>query len=364
MSNAIRFSSPADDKFTQTLKQRVNAYFSNRGLSEHGNALMWAKVIFYLGWYLGSCALILSGRFTGVTLILLYVSAGFATAGIGFNIAHDACHSALSSREWVNRLFGHTFTLIGAHAYNWKITHNVIHHSFTNIPYADGDLHPGPWLRFCQLQEGNRWYHRFQHLYAIPLYCLTTVSWVFLKDYLHMTRKVHTGYNKPNPPAVEYFFLIAAKLLHYAAFLAIPIGVLHLPLWQVITGFFLLHAAAGSSLAIVFAVGHVVEQAEFPKLGEDRVIKNSWFAHQVRTTCNFATKNPFFFWTVGGLNFQIEHHLFPRVCHIHYPAIQPIVRETVREFGLPYNEFETLSGALREHLHYLRDQGALAAQPA
>ncbi len=362
MSNAIRFVSDPNDKLTETLKKRVEAYFSERDLSEHGNWVMYAKVIFYLGWYVGSFALILSGHFTGLALIALYASAGFATAGIGFNIAHDACHSAFSSREWVNRLFSHTFTLIGAHAYNWKITHNVIHHSFTNIPYADGDLHPGPWLRFFHSNEEHRWYHRFQHLYALPLYCLSTLSWVFLKDYVHMSRKVHTGYQKPKPPVQEYFSLAAAKLFHYTVFLVLPLAWLKLPVLQVLSGFLLMHAVGGATLALVFAIGHLVNRAEFPRMGEDRVIRNSWVAHQIRTTCNFSTGSWFFFWTLGGLNFQIEHHLFPRVCHVHYPAIQPIVRETIREFGLPYNEFESFGTALREHLVYLREQGQPLAQ--
>jgi linoleoyl-CoA desaturase len=354
---AIKFVTPPSDEFRRVLRTRVDAYFADRGKSKHWNAVMATKLALYIGGYLGGYALIMLGGFSTPVMFALTIVVGLAAAGIGFNIGHDACHNALSRSSRVNRFWAHAFTLIGAHAYNWRIIHNVIHHGFTNIPYADGDLHPTGLLRYFQQAKNKRPYHRFQHLYAIPLYSLATLVWIFYKDFLHITRDTHCGHKKRRPPAVEYFLLILGKSLHLGMLLVLPIIFLPIPIWQVVVGFVVAHLVMGLSLASVFAVGHLVEDVDMPMADDEGHIHDSWAEHQLKTTANFSTKSRFFFWTVGGLNFQIEHHLFPNVCHVHYPKIAPIVRATAHEFGLPYHEFSSFLEAQRSHLAFLKTLG-------
>lgn len=363
MTTSVKFVAPEGDKFWPTLRERVDQYFKESGRSRYWNGVMLTKTIGCLGLYLGGWALLWQNSQTPGLWLLPWVLTGLGMAEIGFNIAHDASHDAYSSKQWVNRLLAHTFTLVGVHEYNWNITHNILHHTYTNIPYADGDLHPVPYLRYFNIDQERRWYHRFQHVYALALYCLASIVWVFYKDYLHISRKFHVTYEKPKPPLSEYLILLVAKLGHYALFLLIPFFVIGLPWQHVLVGFVLMHVVAGFCLASVFAIGHVVEGVPIVTPDEKGIVHESWAAHQLRTSANFNLKSRFFFWTVGGLNFQAEHHLFPRICHVHYPKIAPIVKATAKEFGVPYNEFPTFRSGVAAHLQHLKTQAQLQETP-
>jgi linoleoyl-CoA desaturase len=356
-----RFVAPAESQFRSVLNERVDAYFRDHGLSKHANWRMWLKTAFYVGGYLGAYfGLILRGDtasyFAGMTIM------GFMTALIGFNVAHDASHRGYSGNKWVNELWSHSFTLTGAHPYTWKIVHNVIHHTYTNIPEADGDLRPVAALRYTDTLTPWRAYHRFQHIYAFALYSLASLVWVVSKDYVHMRKKEHCGYPKPTPPWYEWVLLFNGKLLHYTALLIVPMALLGMPVWQAVLGFLMMHGLAGVSLACVFAVGHLVDEVAIVPADSEGCVHDDWAAHQLKTTANFSTDSAFFFWTVGGLNFQIEHHLFPTVCHVHYPAIAPIVQRTAAEFGLPYVSYPSFGHAVAAHVRFLRRYGQAPAE--
>ncbi len=354
----ISFTTPSDDPFTTTVKARVDAYFRDNGISLHWNGLMLFKSAFYLGGFLGSYAAILSGRFGDIAMLGFCVLMGVFTAGIGFNVGHDAIHGGYSQNPLLAKLMSHSFTLIGANVYNWNISHNIVHHTYTNIAEADGDLHTVPVLR---LSPSAAWkpYHRYQHFYAYFLYSLSSLMWVTRKDYRHFFERRLVMYQKPSrPPAIEYFVLFGGKAAYYFMTLALPVIVLGLPVWKVLSGFLAMHLAAGFSLAMVFSIGHMVEGTALPSLDDGNSIHDSWTAHQVRTSANFGVKYPQLTnWFCGGLNFQIEHHLFPRVCHIHYPQIAPIVKQTAEEFGIRYTEFPTLLDGIASHHRWLKQQG-------
>lgn len=357
MNDRIRFRAPEGDPFAGVLRRRVEEHFAATGRSHAGDWRMALKIVGYLGLYAGAWALLIFGPDSLALQLACWVTLGLGIAGIGFNVAHDACHGALSSSRRVNVLLGHTFTLIGVHVYNWKIIHNRIHHAFTNIPNVDGDLHPVPALRyFDDPASAPKRYQRLQHYYAFGLYALASLSWVFVKDYVHFFRREHTGYAKPVPPPGEFALLLASKLIHYGLFIFAPLWA-GIPPPAVLGGFIVMHVIAGSALANVFAAGHLVEGTEIVDPDGEGIVRESWLAHQIRTSCNFATKSPFFFWTVGGLNFQIEHHVFPGICHVHYPALAPIVRRTAAEFGVPYQEYPGLGAALASHVRFLKRLG-------
>lgn len=359
MDGKVTFVAPDGDRFRKVLFQRVDAYFKENNLSKHANAFMVLKTIVFFSMFYGSWALIMFAQPPVAIMWLLWAVTGFSVAMIGFNVAHDASHGGFTGNKRLNRLLAHSFSLVGVHAYNWNITHNIIHHTYTNIPYADGDLHPASFLRYFDIQENKKWYHRYQHIYAPFLYSLVSLVWVFVKDYQHISRPIHVRYKKPKVPVAEYFILAGVKLLHYGMFLVFPIVWLPNPWWHIVVGFLIMHLVAGFILAIVFAVAHTVDNVEVIEADAEGKVNDSWAGVQLRTSANFSMGSRFFDWTVGGLNYQIEHHLFPKICHVHYRKIAPIVEETAKEFGYPYHVFGTFSEGIKAHFQYLRHYGAV-----
>ena len=147
------------------------------------------------------------------------------------------------------------------------------------------------------------------------------------------------------------------KIVYYTIFLIIPLLVIDLPIWQILLGFVFLHLIEGATLSVVFQLAHTVEGPEFPEPDQHGNMENSWAAHQMHTTADFARKSRLVNFLFGGLNFQIEHHLFPRVCHIHYRKIAPIVEQAAREFGLPYHDNTSFYSAIRSHVYSLKAMG-------
>ena len=348
--------------FMGELKERVAEYFASRNLSPHANAAMIFKTIIMFAITFGSYALILFGGLPPLAMLGLAALMGVGIAGIGFCIAHDALHEAYSSRRIVNRFLGWSFELIGANAYMWKLTHNVIHHTYPNIHGVDDDLEVSPLLR---LSPESPWkpYHRFQHLYGFFAYSLSTLNWVFLKDYRYFLKRDIGPYrNRSNAP-VEVARLVVWKVLYYSWTIVVPLLVLDVAWWQFLIGFLTMHLTAGVILGIVFQLAHVVEDTEYPHADMDGRMDDTWAIHQMKTTSNFARGNRWISWYVGGLNHQVEHHLFPRVCSVHYPAISRIVQEVAAKHGVPYNEHPTLMAAVRSHYESLKKLSRPATVP-
>ena len=265
----------------------------------------------------------------------------------------DALHGAYSDRGWINRGLGYTFDLLGANSYMWRMTHNVVHHTYTNIHGVDGDLEVSPLLRLSP-RSPHRPIHRFQHWYALPAYSLSTVAWVLVKDFQYFLAREKGPYGPRPHPGGEVLFLILSKALYLGWSLAIPLLVLDLAWWQVVIGWLAMHVTAGAILGIVFQLAHVVEETAHPIPDAGGNMEQAWLVHELATTANFARHNRLLTWYVGGLNYQIEHHLFPRVCSVHYPAIAAIVSSVAADHGMPYHEHRTLWRAIRSHWRMLR----------
>lgn len=317
---------------------------------------MWVKIFFFISGFAGSYYLIYAAGSNVLFSIGAWLLMGLFTAFVGFNIAHDAVHGSVSSNKWINRILGYAFNIAGTNKYMWKIMHNVIHHTYTNIPGHDEDLEPVSLIRLSTDNKLKK-IHRFQHLYAYALYSLTSLSWVFKKDYATFFRKKIGNYDNKNHPAREYVILIASKLFYYVVFLVLPIIYSGAPWWLCLTGFVAMHIIQGLTLAVVFQLAHVVEGPMFPKPDETGNMPENWTVHQLQTTANFSRKSFLAYWFFGGLNFQVEHHLFPEICHIHYPAIAPIVKQTAEEFGLEYQEYKTMWEAIKSHTRMLKYLG-------
>ena len=350
----MKFAPPAD-AFLTVLRQRVDDMFNNTGRRRRDCAAMYIKTLVIAIWFATSYGLLVFLAATWWQAIPLTISLGLAMASIGFNIQHDGAHSAYSNRKWVNSLMAMTLDLLGGSSFYWKKTHNQVHHSYTNITGHDGDIDMGALGRLSPHQQ-SRWFHRLQHLYLWVLYGFLPFKWQFYDD----MRGVLTGriglnrFARPRGRHLAVF--VGGKLLFVSLALVIPM-MIHT--WHtVLLFFFIASFVQGLTLSVVFQLAHCLEEADFPiPPGDTGQIEKAWAVHQVETTVNFAPRNRLVTWFTGSLNHQIEHHLFPKVCHVHYPAIGRIVKETCAEFSVPYHSYPTITSAVAAHFRFLRAMG-------
>ena len=260
---------------------------------------------------------------------------------------------------------GSSIYILAGNVYNWKVQHNVLHHTYTNVHGHDEDLDAGRILRFTKHAEW-KWYHRFQHYYSILLYGLLTINWAITTDFIQMKRymKQKLAYGKLPNPFVNWSTLVISKIVYLSLWIVLPIAVLELTWWKILIGFFIMHYTAGLILSVIFQLAHVMDAAEMPLPEKDGSLKNTWAIHQLKTTVNFSPKSKIINWFTGGLNHQVEHHIFPNISHIHYGKIAEIVKKTAKEFNLPYNEYKTIRKAIIAHFSYLKLMGVKPSMQA
>jgi len=354
MSGALpRVRFPRDDGFHAAVRRRAAAHLQATGRARWGGAAMHAKTAAILGWFAGSYGLLLSwGSSSAGLAVALTVSLALATAGIGFSIMHDANHGAYSRSPRVNRAWGLALDLVGASSYLWRFKHNVHHHTYANVDGMDADIDAAPFLRLAPSQR-RRAFHRWQPLYAWPLYGVLGLKWWFVDDLVDLVRGRIGRHPFPRPRGLELAAVVAGKAVFLTWAVAVPL-LLHGSGWTVVL-FLLGSLTLGVVLSTVFQLAHAVPEATFHAVavGEQRM-PTGWAEHQVRATVDFAPSNRLLGWYVGGLNFQVEHHLLPDVCHVHYPALAGIVAETCRAYGIPYRAEPTLRGAIGAHQRHLR----------
>jgi linoleoyl-CoA desaturase len=356
MASKIRFSKAKEFDFYSTINKRVEDYFVLNNISKNGNWLMSFKVVFYLGTIITAYLLLILRDNSLQMQFALWIILGFFSAFIGLNICHDAIHGSLSKHKWVNSVLGYTFNVMGANAYMWSIMHNIVHHTYTNIEGHDEDIESIPLLRMSPHQKLRR-VHRHQHWYAFLFYGLASISWVFIKDYVKFFKKKIGNYDNKKHPRIEYFNLFFFKAVYYTLFLVLPLILINAWWWQILLGFLALHFFEGITLAVIFMLAHVVEETHFPLPNEQGNMNNTWAVHQLYTTADFGRGNDLLNFVCGGLNFQVEHHLFPRVCHVHYKNISEIVKKTAEEYKLPYNDNPSFGGAIQSHIRLLKKLG-------
>ena len=353
---AVRFEPQGDRDFGVAVRKRVAEYFKDKGVLRTGDYRVWIKVIIMPLLYLIPFAIILSGVFSHMLPVFyaLWIIMGIGIGGCGLGIMHDANHGALSQNKKVNHIVGLVLDLAGGFAFNWKIQHNVLHHSFTNVDGYDEDIDPGGAMRFSPHQPLRPAY-RYQVFYAWFLYGLMTFSWVIFKDFKQLVRYNKRGLIKPQGTTFgkELTKLIIQKTLYYSYILVLPIVILDVPWWHIVLAWFLMHFTAGLILGLVFQPAHVVPTSEFPLPDKNNIVAGDHAKYQMLTTANFAPTNRILSWYIGGLNYQIEHHLFPTMCHVHHREVSKIVKATALEFGLPYNSAPTFFGAIADHWRML-----------
>ncbi|HKJ07332.1 MAG TPA: acyl-CoA desaturase [Flavobacteriaceae bacterium] len=358
-NNTLSFSRIDKARFFKTLNKRVNTYFKEHQIKRTGNWKLYVKAIIMFTVFLTPLILILTVNLPQWALLLLTVVIGIGMAGVGMNVMHDSNHDSFSSKKWVNKIMGSSIYILAGNVYNWKVQHNVLHHTFTNIKGYDEDIDAGRIIRFS---KHSSWFkiHKFQKYYSFFLYGLLTINWAITSDFKQMRSylKRKLSYGKFPNPTKEWTVLIITKILYYSLWIVLPLLVLNLAWWKVLLGFFVMHYTAGMILSIVFQLAHIVPKTETPKPDTEGNLEHTWAIHQLYTTSNFAPTNKFISWYTGGLNHQVEHHIFPHISHIHYGKIAQIVKETTKEFNLPYNEYGTMRKAIIEHFKHLKTLGA------
>jgi linoleoyl-CoA desaturase len=344
-----------NSSFFKIIKEKVDGYFMETNLHPGGNAkLYWKSLVQVMS---GVILYVVLVFFTPSTVIAipLCILLGINFAVIGFNVMHEGGHQSFSRYPWLNLVSGYFLNVLGGNAYFWKIKHNINHHTYTNIEGMDSDIDVKPFMR---LHEGQplRKYHRFQHFYWVILYGLSYLAWIFYEDFRkYFSGKISANGEKAKMAFKEHIIFWFTKIMYVTVYVIVPIVYVGLFPW--LAGFLIVAVVCGLSTSVVFQLAHVVEGTKFHWPQGQQAPKDEWAIHQVKTTSNFATSSKFLHWLLGGLNFQIEHHLFPRISHIHYPAISRFVREACREYNLVYNEYSSMFKAIASHITHLRKLG-------
>lgn len=354
----VKFNVQDKPEFFKELRKRVNGYFKENDISKHANTNMVIKTIFMLSLYFVPLALMITGVVSGLwPMILMWGLMGLGMSGIGMSVMHDANHGSYSQNRKVNQFLGTVILFIGGFRENWKIQHNVLHHSFTNIHQHDEDLDSA--LLRLSPDKPRKKGHKFQAFYAPFLYGLLTVQWSLPKDFEQIIRfsknKLLEGQGLSFKKALRN--VIIYKIVYYSTILVLPLIFVDLPWWQILIGYFMMHYICGLILSFIFQMAHILEETNFYEVKENGSIENNWAIHQMHTTANFANYHLPLSWFIGGLNYQIEHHLFPNICHVHYRKLSKIVRQTAKEFQVPYYQHKTMFSALKSHFSLLHALG-------
>lgn len=344
-------------QFSAAVRSNVNHYFKGNGISTKGNFTLVTQTVAMLLLYIGPFVLLLTIPMNIWVAILLTIIMGIGMAGIGMCVMHDAIHGSYSNKEWINKIMGGTIYLLGSNVFNWKVQHNMMHHAYTNIEGYDEDIAAKGPIRLSEYAPLKR-IHRYQYIHAFFFYGLMTIA-KLVKDFTQLAKYNREGITEKYHlnPAREYAKMVIVKIIYLFTFIGLPVLMTPYTWWQALLGFLIMHWTAGCILSTVFQMAHVVEGAQQFRPDANGVIHDEWAVHEILTTADFARKNLFLNWYIGGLNFQIEHHLFPNICHVHYRKMAPIVEKTAREFNLFYNSKPSFRAAFRSHVRRLKQLG-------
>lgn len=352
-----KYSSELNHAFAQELKHQVATYFADMGGHQQANRVMVLKSLGAVVYYFSVYALILSGIVQNLyVLFFLWAMLGLGQSFIGMGLMHDVLHNSYTHKKWVKALMEIPIHSIGIVSSVWKMEHNQVHHTHTNVGEVDQDINPMLIFRFSPYQK-RRWFHRFQHLYAPFFYGFRTLTWVTTKDVITTFKYQKEGKFKTTREFILMLFRVFLnKAVFFALFLFIPLVVMDQSWYVIVSMLGVMLFVSGVYMATVFQLAHVVPLTQFYQKDETNQFK-TWHIHQMLTTSNFSTGNKFLTYLTGGLNHQVEHHLFPEVSHVYYPAISTLVKKTAQKYNIPYHEYPTVREALKGHFTFLRALG-------
>jgi linoleoyl-CoA desaturase len=342
-------------EFRATLNRRVEDFFKTTGRQKRDCLQMYLKTFIILVSLVASYMFLVFFAQQWWQALILSIVVGIIATEVGFNIQHDGSHNAYSDIPWVNKMMSMSMDLMGLSSYYWKIGHNVLHHQYVNLTGYDQDIDLGILARKTPYQQ---WFphHRWQHYYLWFFYGLYIVQWCWISDFENLFRGKFYDIDYPKPKGIELVIFLSGKAIFFTLAIGIPL-IFH-SIWNVLLCYLLVQFTAGTLRGIVCASAHENDEVTFTKLPEESsMVESEWAVHQIENTVNFANHNNFVTWFTGGVNFQIEHHLFPNICHVNYPLIAPLVEETCKEFGIKYQKYESVGDALLSHFRLLRRLG-------
>ena len=355
-SKKVRFKgSPTKEKFIRTLRQEVDTYFKENNISPYANTEMYIKTVFAFVAWAAVYGLIVSGSLNSSAWLLYggYMLLGYVNIFIAFNIMHDATHEAYSPNKKVNKILGYSMDFIGGNQYLFRSMHGA-HHGFVNIHGIDVTLETHGLFRFT---PDEPWLprHRYQHFYTFILYALAMLQWTTMKDFKWFFGEGHIG-NKKNiqHPLREYIILIVAKSVYFGLTLVLPLILLPFPWFTILGAWIFMHILPGLTFALIFQVTHVYEGTTYPLPDEDGNIDNNYALHVLETTADFSRNNKLGTWLMGGINIHVIHHIFPKVCHVHYAELTKILKRVCDDFGIEYQENPNFWIALKNHYLMLK----------
>ena len=355
-TRSLQFTQQRD--FRKLLNERVNTYLLDNRIPARDVPAMYLKTAVALAWWLGAYLLLLLGHFPPLVNVVLCVVWAMAIAMVGFNVMHDASHDGYSNDARRNRLLCLSGEMLGMSGFRWRTKHNVWHHTYTNIAGYDDDVETYGLMRLTPRAPWKPLY-KLQTWYFPVVYSLIGFDFIMRDFMMVLFGKSDANHVYPKMNTEEKTRFWGGKLFFFGILLGLPLLVL--PWWQVLINFFIVILTAGLVLGLIFQLAHINGDAAFPEpVGNPPHIDNEWAVHQVETTVDFAPHNRLLSWYIGGLNYQIEHHLFPHICHLNYPRLAPIVRATCEEFGIRYTCYVTWRQALSRHWHELRLLGGTA----
>lgn len=349
MKKKIKFKK-VNSNFSTALKDKINQYFNQHSIEKTGDIRIYSKTAILLFSFALIYVILVFVQPHWLLGLLLCTLFGINLAAIGFNIMHDAGHDSYSKYKGLNSVLSYSLNLLGGNIYFWKLKHNIAHHTYTNIEGEDHDIE----VKFIRVHEDQelKKYHKYQHIYFIFLYSISYLAWIFFQDYeKYFKQRLGYNSNKFRFPIREKVIFWISKLIHLLIFIVIPIAFVGIV--PALIGLLVTSIVCGILLATVFQLAHVVSETKFQSLGTED-LENEWMVHQLNSTANFSTTNKLTTWLLGGLNFQVEHHLFPKISHIHYPALNKIIKQTCKEFNINYIEFRTFTSALTSHIKVLK----------
>ncbi len=290
--------------------------------------------------------------------VLSAIVLAFAVVAIATGVMHDGNHGAFSRSKRVNRMAGYTLDLLGGSSWLWRVKHHTLHHANTNVVGVDTDIDQAPFARMAPQQPWRRW-HRYQHIYIWFLYGIMTMRWFLVGDFLALARnRVGTQTLPTRNRRRQVAGLFAGKAVHLGLAIIIPLA-LH-PWWAVLAFYLAVSWSVGVLLAVVFQLAHCVEDAEFVT-SNDHVRGRHFADHQLRTTLDVRCRVPgvrrVVRFMMGGLDYQIEHHLAPALPHTIYPLLARRVRAECDALGLPYQCHDSVTAALQSHARWLKHLG-------
>jgi linoleoyl-CoA desaturase len=343
--------------FIRETRRDVEQYLQPRWTRARGHLLLYAKTVVAFGLTVAAWTLLMFGSpglWLGLLCLTGLIGGSMLTA---FCVQHDANHGAYFRTRRSNHLMGWTTdALLGFSSYAWRVKHNVAHHTYTNVDGYDDDMSQTPIARMMPSQSPRPWY-RLQQYYMWPLYCLMGLRWQTVGDITAFIRGRVGQSALRVPKRWDLVGLVAGKAIFVCWAIALPMLVY--PWWGVLGAYVGFTMITSLIMAVTFQLAHCVEEADIVSAEEMSASKRVWAVHEVETTVNFCPRNPVLTWVLGGLNFQIEHHLFPRVPHTHYARIAKIVRRNAARHGIRYTAQPSLGYALRSHFRHLRTMGRM-----